>query len=636
MCGICGIFNYATGRPADPILLSAMTDSMVHRGPDDRGQIVDGALGLGMRRLSIIDLEGGRQPIANEDGTVNIVVNGEIYNFRELRVELEGIGHTFRSRSDSEVALHAYEEWGLDALRRLNGMFALALWDATRRRLVLARDPFGIKPLYYRDSGHEMTFGSEIRAILADEGVERAVDPTGLELFLMLRFVPSPWTAFRGIRKLPPGHALVIERGRPQLIRFNHPSFQDLSRVSPDEVAEELSVRICAAVDRQRVADVPVGVLLSGGVDSTAIASIVRYVTGQAPKTFTVGFADNFDRDERAAARETAVRLGTDHHEVVLSAQDYASLLSSSVAQLEEPIATSSTLPLLEVCRLARGYVKVVITGQGADEPFGGYARHFGERWGELFRRIPSPVRRAILGPIVAALPRGERLKRAFSSLGEADIALRLRSVYSIFDAHDREVLLGGRAQAAEAVDELIAMWRSGVERRDPLSQMLYVDARFSLADNLLVYTDKMSMAASLEARVPFLDLELTGYAESIPSNLKVRGKTGKWILKRALQRWLPDGLSKRPKIAFETPVSSWLRAGKLNEARDRVLSSGSACSDLLCRNEVIRLFDQHESGRRDLHWQLFSLITLELWHDSFIRGHVRKNAHSPSMPGAL
>ncbi len=626
MCGICGIFNYGTGRPADPLLLSVMTDSMLHRGPDDRGTFVDGAIGLGMRRLSIIDLEGGRQPIANEDGTVHVVVNGEIYNYRELRVELEDTGHVFRTRSDSEVALHAYEEWGLDALERLNGMFGLAVWDGRRHRLMLARDPFGVKPLYYRDTGHELVFGSEIRAILADPHAERVLDPTGLELFLMLRFVPAPWTAIRGIRKLMPGHALVVEQGGTKVVRFNRPSFQDLSQSSRQDLEEELSVKICAAVDRQRVADVPVGVLLSGGVDSTAIASIVRYVTGEPPKTFTVGFSDDFDRDERAAARETAARLGTEHHEVVITAKDYAALLEGCVAQLEEPIATSSTLPLFQVCRLAREHVKVVVTGQGADEPFGGYARHVGEHWGGFFRAFPEPLRQRVLGPLVTALPRGERLKRAFASLGEGEIGRRMRAVYSIFDDRDREVLLGGRFQGAEAADEVIALWRSGVEHRSPLSQMLYVDSRFSLADNLLTYTDKISMATSLEARVPYLDLQLMEYAESIPSRWKVRGRTGKWILKRALDRWLPSGLSERPKIAFETPVSSWMREGRLKDARSRVLENGSACSTYFNRAEMLRLFKQHESGQRDLHWQLFSLITFELWHDRLL-----KASESPS-----
>jgi asparagine synthase (glutamine-hydrolysing) len=485
---------------------------------------------------------------------------------------------------------------------------------------VLARDPFGIKPLYYRDAGHELSFGSEIRAIFADESVERAMDPTGLELFLMLRFVPSPMTAFRGIRKLAPGHALVIERGATKLIRYDRPRCHDLTESSPDALAEQLSVKICAAVDRQRIADVPVGVLLSGGVDSTAITSILRFVTGQSPKTFTVGFADDFDRDERTEARETATRLGTEHHEVVLTAQDYAGLLDECIGRLEEPIATSSTLPLLQVCRLAREHVKVVVTGQGADEPFAGYARHLGERWGGLFRAIPATVREGVLRPLVAALPRGERLKRAFASLGEDDVARRLRSVYSIFDDRERLALLGGRTDAGAAVDEVIAMWRRGIEDRDALSQMLYVDARFSLADNLLTYTDKMSMAASVEARVPFLDLELMEYAESIPSRWKVRGRSGKWILKRALDRWLPDGLSERPKIAFETPVSNWLRAGKMEEARERVLSKGSACSSLLNHTEVARMFELHRSGRRDFHWQLFSLITLEIWHESLSR----------------
>jgi asparagine synthase (glutamine-hydrolysing) len=620
MCGICGIFNYGTGRPVDPQLLGAMTDSMIHRGPDDRGQIIDGSVGLGMRRLSIIDLDGGRQPIANETSSVHTVVNGEIYNFRELRVELEGRGHRFRSRSDSEVVVHAYEEWGLEALSRLNGMFGLAIWDGDNRRLILARDQFGIKPLYFRDSGRELAFGSEVRAIHADQTVERAVDPTGLELFLMLRFVPSPWTAFRGVRKLAPGHALLAQRGRVDVVRFARPSFVDLSGEPADRLAEQLAVKIVAAVDRQRVADVPVGVLLSGGVDSTAIASLVRYTSGESPKTFTVGFADDFDRDERPAARETAIRLGTDHHEIVLTARDYSDLLDQSVAQLEEPIATTSTLPLLQVCRLAHEHVKVVLTGQGADEPFGGYARHAGERWGRFLRAIPASVREGLLHPVVTALPRWERTKRAFASLGEPDTARRFRAVYSIFDDRDRAKLLGGGGRAAEVVDGIIAMWRADVADRDALSQMLYIDSRFSLADNLLIYTDKMSMATSLEARVPFLDLPLMEFAESIPSRWKVRGRQGKWILKRAVERWLPAGLSARPKIAFETPVSEWLRAGKMGAARERVLESGSACSQLLNRDEVQRLFGEHESGRRDLHWQLFSLITLGLWHDSIRR----------------
>jgi asparagine synthase (glutamine-hydrolysing) len=619
MCGICGIFNYGTDRPADSSLLGTMIDSMIHRGPDDRGQIVDGSLGLGMRRLSIIDLDGGRQPIVNEDGTVHAVVNGEIYNFRELRVELEGRGHRFRSRSDCETVVHAYEQWGLEALARLNGMFGLAIWDGSNRRLILARDPFGIKPLYFRDTGRELSFGSEIRAIFSDPAVERAIDPTGLELFLMLRFVPSPWTAFQAINKLAAGHALVVEGGRSRTVRFTRPSFLDLSGESGESLAEQLSVKISEAVDRQRVADVPVGVLLSGGVDSTAIASLVRHTTGESPRTFTVGFSDDFDRDERPAARETAARLGTDHHEIVLGAEDYGNLLDQSIAQLEEPIATSSTLPLLQVCRLAREHVKVVLTGQGADEPFGGYARHFGERWGRFLRAIPRPLRDHVIHPIVSGLPRGERAKRALASLGEEDNTKRFRSVYSIFDDETRLKLLGGRSRASEVVDGIIDSWRKDVDDQDALAQMLYVDARFSLADNLLTYTDKMSMAVSLEARVPFLDLPLMQFAESIPSRWKVRGRQGKWILKRALERWLPEGLSERPKIAFETPVSGWLRAGKLERAKRRVLESGSACSHLLNRAETQRLFDAHESGWRDLHWQLFSLITLELWHDSFL-----------------
>jgi asparagine synthase (glutamine-hydrolysing) len=596
-----------------------MTDAMNHRGPDDRGVRVDGALGLGMRRLSIIDLEGGHQPIANEDGTVHVVVNGEIYNFRELRTELEGKGHVFRTRSDSEIPLHAYEEWGVDALARLNGMFGLAVWDGPRRRLVLARDPFGVKPLYYRDTGNELSFGSEVRAILADRSVARSVDPTGLELFLMLRFVPSPWTAFRGIRKLQPGYALVADAAGCRSIRFHTPKFRDLSKERPDAIAEELSVRICAAVDRQRLADVPVGVLLSGGVDSTAIASIMRYVTGTPPKAFTVGFAGGFDRDERAAAHETAVRLGAEHYEVELSSAEFAALLQESVVQLEEPIATSSTLPLLQVCRLARDHVKVVLTGQGADEPFGGYSRHVGERWGRALRAIPPSFRRGVLDPIVRSLPRSERLKRAFRSLGSDSVSERLCSVYSIFGADELRRLMLEESRASGAVEEIIETWQRDVIDQDGLAQMLYVDARFSLPDNLLLYTDKISMAVSLEARVPFLDLELMEYAESIPSELKVHRGTGKWILKKAIQQWLPSGLSARPKISFDTPISEWLRHGQLAAIEERITDRSSACNNWLDLEEVKRLFAEHRTGRRDHHWKLFTLITLEMWYDAVI-----------------
>ncbi|HEX4823521.1 MAG TPA: asparagine synthase (glutamine-hydrolyzing) [Candidatus Polarisedimenticolaceae bacterium] len=621
MCGICGVFNYRTRRPADPRLLQSMTDAMVHRGPDDDGLFIDGDAGLGMRRLSIIDLAGGRQPISNEDGTIHIVVNGEIYNFRELRNELEANGHVFKTRSDSEIPLHAYEEWGLECLARLNGMFGLAIWDSRSRRLVVARDPFGIKPLYVRDTGSELSFASEIRAILADPSVERSVDPEGLELFFTFRFVPSPWTAFRGIKKLRPGHAMVVEDGKVRVHRFHRTRRIDLSAVRTDEIVEELAARLTAAVDRQRVADVPVGVLLSGGVDSTALVTIMRHVLGRAPQTFTVGFDGAFDRDERAAAHATAARLGAEHHDVVLSATDYAGALARSARLLEEPIATSSTLPLMEVCRLAREHVKVVLTGQGADEPFAGYPRHFGERWGGLVRSIPSLLRSTVLLPLVDRLPRNERLKRAVHGLAESSAAARLRAVYSTLNGEARARLLKDGGRGERAAEEAVGYWQADVADQDGLAQMLYVDARFSLPDNLLMYTDKMSMAVSLEARVPFLDLDLMSYAESIPTRLKIRGRSGKWVLKRAMARWLPPAYASRPKIAFETPLSEWLRGGQLADVEERLSSSGSACSEFARPEEIRSLFTLHRNGRRDLHWQLFTLISFEMWHEAFIGG---------------
>ncbi len=624
MCGVVGLFNYDGGRPVDRALCQRMMDAVAHRGPDDEGAYFhDGAgLALGHRRLSIIDLEGGHQPMGNEDGTVQIVFNGEIYNFPDLRAELEGLGHEFRTRSDTEVVVQAWEEWGLDALPRLNGMFAFALWDARRRQLVLARDVFGVKPLYYRDDGRSLAFGSEVKALLLHPTCEREVDPRALLAFLFFTYVPSPATAFRGIHKLPPGHALVCTSAGARTIRFSRPPAAPLRDVREPELVEELRERILAAVKRQMISDVPVGAMLSGGIDSSTVATLMTTLAGHPIDTFTVGFDGDFEYNELEAARVVARRIGSRHHELVLSPDEYAAFLPRSIWHLEEPVATASTLAFFRVSQLARETVKVVLAGQGADEPFAGYHRHLGEHLGGLYRLIPAPIRHGLLAPLVQRLPRNERMKRAVRSLGEADPRLRLREVYSTVDlALLRRLLRPEVFPEPDDVEEgVIPVFQADVADRDPLSQMLYVDARVPLADNLLLYGDKMSMAASLEARVPFLDLELMEFVERLPPSLKIRGRRQKYILKKAVSRWLPEGVVRRRKIGFATPVDGWFRRELRASTRERLLGPGSACREFFRPETIDAMLEEHRTGREDHKRVLFSLLTFEIWHEQFIR----------------
>jgi asparagine synthase (glutamine-hydrolysing) len=617
MCGICGIHHYRTDEPANEDVLREMTASLTHRGPDDDGFLVDGAVGLGMRRLSIIDLDGGAQPVSNETGTVQVVQNGEIYNYRDLRRELESHGHVFRTQSDTESIVHAYEEWGIEGLARLNGMYSLAVWDAPRRRLVVARDPFGVKPLYYRDDGRTLLFGSEIRAILSAPGVAREVDAAALWEFIGLTYVPAPRTAFVGIHKLLPGHALVYDNGRGRIERFYRNVPATRSEASEAELVDELREAIAAAVNRQMVADVPVGAMLSGGIDSATVAAIMTDHAGRGIDTFTVGFGEEFADDELHAARETAQRIGSRHHELVISADEYADFLPRSIWHLEEPVATTSTLALYRVSELAREHVKVVLTGQGADEAFAGYPRYLGERYGGVYRAIPEPLRRLALMPLIERLPRNEQLKRAARSLGSHDRAERSRRVYEVLDQRlKRELLLD---PSGNGDGDAHRLWQRDVDGLASLDAMLYVDARTSLADNLLLYGDKMSMAVSLEARVPFLDLELMALAESIPARLKIKGLTQKRILKQAIDRWVPPHVIARKKVGFATPVDAWLRGAMRRQVEERLLSEGSACRQHFRTDAVRRILDEHRTGRHDHKRVLFSILTFELWHEQFV-----------------
>lgn len=621
MCGICGVYNYRFDKPVDEALLRSMSAQIVHRGPDDDGFYVDGALGLGMRRLSIIDIEGGHQPISNEDGSIWIVFNGELYNFPDLRRELQPKGHVFRTRSDTETVIHAYEEWGLDAFSKLNGMFGFALWDSRNQELILARDPFGVKPLYYTERNGRFLFGSEIKAILADPTIPREVDAAALDEFLTLTFVSSPNTLFSNIHKLPPGHLLRVTQSGLVLKRFyfSPPVLQHRSEM---EWLEALRAGIESAVQRQMISDVPVGVMLSGGMDSAIVATLMRRFAGTSIHSFTVGFEGNFNQNELVAARRSAELIGTEHHEVVISADEYAQFLPRSLWYLEEPIATTSTLAFYWVCRLASQHVKVVLTGQGADEPFAGYGRHFGEYYGGWYRQLPSALRKYILTPLIDQLPRNEQLKRAVHSLDVTDPLARMTQIYTIFDSDLKKRLYrNGLSNIVRSdVGKSISLWQNDVQGLDRLSQMLYVDARFSLPDNLLMYGDKMSMASSLEARVPFLDLELMALIESMPPDMKIRRRTQKYLLKRAATTWVSPEIIKRKKIGFATPIDQWFGGELRNYIGDQLLATDSACCQFFEPKTIEAIIADHESRRHDYKRHLFSLLTFELWHKCFIK----------------
>jgi len=629
MCGICGKITFGSEGPVSPALVKAMADTIRHRGPDDAGYYVSGPIGLGFRRLSIIDLQGGHQPLSNEDGSIWIVFNGEIYNYQELRTLLLSKGHVFRTQTDTEVIVHLYEESGPECLEKLRGMFAFAIWDGNTKTLLLARDRVGIKPLYYCSNNSSLIFASEIKAILADPSVHREINAEIIDRFLTFLYVPGEETLIHGIQKLPPGHYLLIRNGEQPIIRqywdlhFPEPS---RSRAFQDAQAELLSL-LAETIKLHMIADVPVGVLLSGGVDSTGVLSLAVNATDKRMSSFTVGFSGSEVADERPYARLAAETFGTEHHELTITSRDFAAFMPKYVWYMEEPVCEPPAIALYYVSKLARNHVKVLLSGEGGDEAFAGYSNYRNLVWLERAKRAFSPLNRALVTAFSLAnsllhLPRvakyGPLMNDRFpdyyysrTSNPHRKKASRLGCVYSPDFAltldHERTL-------------EPVRRLQAHVRDRNTLDAMLYIDTKAWLPDDLLIKADKMTMASSVELRVPLLDHRVLEFAASLPPNFKLKGFTSKCILKKALSQKMPKKIRDRKKAGFPVPYESWLRHDLKNIVWD-VLTDRKTTNRGYFRKDVVEGLLQANSNGNDYSKEIFSLLSLELWQRTFLEG---------------
>lgn len=613
------------GGLVDASILNRMMAVLQHRGPDGEGRFVGGDVGLGHTRLSIIDVDGGAQPIGNEDGSLQIVFNGEIYNFVELRKELESSGHTFTTRSDTEVIIHGYEQWGRGCVRRLNGMFAFALWDSDRRELFLARDHLGIKPLYYVDLGDRTLFASEIKALLQDPDCPRDVDIEALAALFTFRYVPSPKTLFRGIRKLPQGHAMTLSPRGCEIHRFW--DWIPRLRTAYDERAlvEEYQALLEDAVRLQLRSDVPLGLFLSSGVDSGALLALMSSRSSKPVRTYTIGFEGGDETNEVEDARSLADMFGATHQYRMVTPGDYTKYYENYLWDIEEPVGNETAAAFYFVSKIAREEVKVALTGQGADEPWAGYDRYVGVMLSGYYSQLPASVTDQVASLLVRIPGRLERLKRGVASLGEHDVLTRFIKIYSFFSAEMKRQLFRGELKDHIAGDEYRAKdalrgLQADVRHLDPVTQMLYIDTRANLPDDLLMVADKTSMANSLEARVPYLDYRLIEFVESLPPGLKLNGFTGKYLHKKALEKWLPRQVVHRKKKGFANPVEDWFRTTMKSFVEECLLAPGAAVGRYFDQGYIRRMIEMDRQGKDQLRRHIYLLVSFALWHRTFIQ----------------
>jgi asparagine synthase (glutamine-hydrolysing) len=614
MCGICGFVGLD-----DDALVARMCDTMRHRGPDDVGFFTDRGVALGIRRLSIIDIATGHQPIPNEDETLWIVLNGEIFNYRQLRAELQAEGHRFRTTSDTEVILHLYERMGDRCVERLCGMFAFAIWDSRDRTLVLARDRVGIKPLYYAQRGRQFAFASEIKALLLCPFVRREMNLDALPDYLTLQYVPSPNTMFAGVLKLPAGHTLRLRDGKPHIERYWQVRF-DAAGGHRDEgdVLDEFEDRVAGAVRSQLVSDVPLGALLSGGIDSSVVVAIMARAMDRPVQTFTVAFEPGAGYTEVRHAWTVAKALRTDHREMT-ARPAAAQLLPSLVWHLDEPIADAAALPMFLISRFAKQRVTVSLTGEGGDEFYGGYPRYFLFRWAKTLERVPRVVRENFLRAATRAVPMSPLTRRTISRLltSGSDAERHLGWVANFTPDQVSRLMRGD--PAAQRPLEFVADALATAKGDDLVHRLMHLDATTWLVDDILTKVDKVTMATALEARVPLLDHVLLEFVMSLPSSLKVRGTTTKVLLRKLAKRFLPPQIAARPKHAFLVPLDAWFRGDLRRMAENTFLAPDARIAQYLDAEAIHELADMHFAGTRHHGQRLWNLLCLELWHRIFI-----------------
>jgi len=632
MCGICGIARKRNGEPVSPSLISAMSETLVHRGPDDQGVFTAENIGLGARRLSIIDLEGGHQPLSNEDESVWIAHNGEVYNFPTLREELLSSGHFFKTRTDTETIVHSYEEWGEDFVHKLRGMFAFALWDARSQTLILVRDRIGIKPLYYTMlEDKTLVFGSELKAILAHPGVKRTIDPRALDLYLTLEYIPAPFSIFQNISKLPAGCLLVYRDGTIQVKNYwklepNENSARILTKHQLNSLMDELYALLKESVRMRLISDVPLGAFLSGGIDSSSIVGLMHELGASPIKTFSIGFKES-SYDELRFARSVASKFRTDHEEFVLEPKALE-LTGKLIHHLDEPFGDFSIFPTYLVSEMARTHVKVILSGDGGDELFGGYEHYQAQK---LSRPSVAFLFRKMLSPLLQPIPPSEKKKgvwnkiKRFSQGFEHDpqhrhlrwmIFLSKKNKKSLYTADLQRELDGiaplyQRTPFRDILNESVYF--------DSLNRELYLDLRAYLVDDILVKVDRMSMATSLETRVPILDHKVVEFAYSIPGDLKLKGLTTKWIFKKTMERLLPRQNIYRPKEGFSIPMKHWLRKDLKDLLLDYLSRKRIREGGLFNFEPVSRMIDSHLRQRENFSHQLWSLLVFEIWRENYL-----------------
>jgi asparagine synthase (glutamine-hydrolysing) len=624
MCGIAGKYNFSAAQPIDPGQLTLMTTALAHRGPDADGFYTGPGIGLGHRRLSIIDLSTGDQPLANEDQTIRVVFNGEIYNFAELRTELVGCGHRFRTQSDTEVIVHAYEQWGERAVDRFRGMFAYALWDEPKRRLMLVRDRIGVKPLYYSIQPSGITFASEIKGILEDPEVPRDWSAEALDAYLALQYVPTPQTIYRSVWKLPPAHYLVAENGRVSVRRYWDLAFAgDGDPAKEDEYLERLDALVTESVRLRLVSDVPLGAFLSGGIDSSAVVAAMVATSGGPVVTTSVGF-DEDGFNELEYARSVATHFGTVQREHVVRSE-IVDLLPKLVWHFDEPFGDHSAVPTYYVSRAAREDVTVALSGDGGDELWAGYARHRVEQRESSARRLLGTVGGKVAARAAGRLPitvKGARSLRHLA-LSPAEACAR-KHAYGLFENGLRASLYSADFAASVRDADPFVGFRIAYDScpsPDALDRALYVDVRTYLVDDIMTKVDRMSMAVSLESREPLLDHKLLEFAARVPTTLKLKNGRSKYLLRRLLERRVPQAIVDRPKHGFEAPTGEWLR-GPLAPMVNALLLDGRLRSrGVFEEAEVARLWQEHRSGTHDHRHRLWSLVMLELWFRQFVDG---------------